>query len=317
MRGALLLARKREGHGGEQGPHVRPVDHVRVRSRALERDGLTGEQGRLQAQKLVEGEAAPGVLGGDERAGEVRLAKGAGLGHEAVRGHEGGRHEVAGVAVVGERGRGDAAHPRRREPLGDAVDGQDAGVGRRLPGSLRAATPSPLRARLALGRLAHHLVELRPHLPESVGERHLARDGELVTHVELLGQPRLLEEGAHDDARVVHERHLHELHARLGALERDLVHHAHERDLAAHVGAPDGSHAREVEVAVRHVEQGVAHGIDAHTRKRLRTGRRRIAQARDVAVPRPRAGEARCRLAYGRKGAPSAGHASRPTRLRR
>ena len=252
-----LLVRELEGHGVGKGLPVLARGEVPVRVRPGKLYLAAREKGHLQAEQLVVGKAPAGALGGGLACGKVRLANGAGLGHEAVSGHEGGRHEVAGVAPVGHGGARDAAHPGGAQALAHAVDGKQP----------RKSGRSGL-----LALVGHDLVELRRHLLEAVGEGHLARDGQGVAFLELLGQPRLLEEGAHEHARVVEQGHLDDGQLGARALELDLVDHAQHGALAAHVGARYLGDAREVEVAARHVEQGVSHGGDAHAAQGLGLG---------------------------------------------
>ena len=87
----------------------------------------------------------------------------------------------------------------------------------------------------------------------------------------LLGNPRLSEEGRLDHARLVEDVHLHDLHAGSGALEGNLVHRADDGHFLTYVGTCDLHGVGEVEIAVRHVKQQVAHAQNAKALERLGT----------------------------------------------
>ena len=246
---------------------MRAVGHVAGRLDARELDVAPADQGELQAEQLVVGQAAPGPLRGGGRGREVYLAQGPGERHEAVARGEGRREPVAHVAGVGERRGHDPAHPRGAQALPHRVHREHA----RVPAGV---TRGP-----------HDLVEGGPHLPEAVAEGHLPGERHHVSGLELLGDPRLAEERRHEHARLVDDPDLDHLHARPRALEAHLVDRGDDGGVGAHVGHRDGSHAREVEVAARDVEQEVAHAPHAQPLERG------LARTAHVAQPRHRVGE--------------------------
>ena len=249
-----------------------------MRLEAVERDGLAREQRRLQPKQLVIRESSTRPLGRLRARGEVGLPKGTRERHEPQIRHERGGYGVAGVTVVCKGGGLDAPHPGGRQALGNGMHGKHARIG-------DAGTPRgsfATRGALWLGGVLHlgyDLVKLRPHLSKAKGKRDLARDGHGVSGAQLLREPRLLEESAHEHSRGVDQRHLNDLHAWLRPFEGHLVNGANHRDLASHVRMADGGHTGEVEVAMGHVHEGIADRPHANARERLRSGGARVAQA--------------------------------------
>ena len=262
--GHPLLVRELEGKRAPQRAHVLAVDHMTRGIATLELDAPAGEKSHLQAQQLVIGKAAACALLGGERRREVDLAQGARLAHELVARDEADGKEVADVSGIGERRRDDAAHPGGAQALAHRVDREDARVGSAVCGR------------------SQHLVEGRLDLLEAVGEVDLARERHEVALGDLLGDPGLTEERRLDDARVVENVDLDDLHAGLGALELDPVDLAHHGDLASDLGHADGHDVGEVEVAVGHVQQEVADARDLHALESSAPRARHKAQARDV-----------------------------------
>ena len=125
-------------------------------------------------------------------------------------------------------------------------------------------------------------MEGRLHLLEAVGELNLARERDDVALVDLVGDPGLAEEGRLDDAGLVQHVHLHDLHAGRGRLSVTLSTVPTTVTSLAHVGHADGHDVGEVEVAMRHMQEQVAHAQDAQALERLGARSRDIAQPRDV-----------------------------------
>ena len=262
--GDTLLVGEVEGKRGEKGVHVRSPADVRAGLHAGELDLASGEKGQLEAEQLVVGEPPAREARGRHGRREVDVAQGTSERHEAAAGGERRRQPVADVGGVGD-GRGDdPAHPACGEALGDGMDGQDARV------AAGAALPR------------HDLVERGLHLPEAVAKGHLARERDGVPLVHLLGDPRLAEERGDEDARLVHDGELDNLHVGPGARAAlvDPVDRGDDRGVAPHVGTGDLGDVREVEVAVGHVQQEVADAPDPQARERLLARALHVAQAR-------------------------------------
>ena len=168
-------------------------------------------------------------------------------------------------------------------------------------------------------RLVDDLEERGAHLLEAEVEGDLAGERDAVSPLHLVGDPRLAEEGGNEHARVVEHVKLDDLHARPRALEHDLVDDRDDGGVDADVGVTDGHHRGEVEVAMGHVKQQIAHAGDAQTRERLSP--RRAGATREVAKSRYVIGEAAGSLqplrggSYGGSHSHPAGHL--PTRARR
>ena len=109
--GRALLVSERERQRGEERAHMRTIDDVARGFDAVEFDAPAGDEGKLEAEELVIGEATPRGLRGSDGRRKVHLAQGSSEGHEAVRGDETGGQPVRDVADVGESSGHDAAHP--------------------------------------------------------------------------------------------------------------------------------------------------------------------------------------------------------------
>ena len=202
---------------------------------ALLLDALAGSQGQLQAEKLVKGQAAAGLLLSLHGMRKVNLVQGPGQCHEPVIGHDLGRKEVRDVTLVSQGAGDDTPHPGGRDSLAGRVHRQYAGQGLR---SLAAV---------------EFLHEGGLHLLEAVGKGDLAREGHLVAALQLVGNPGLAKEGDLHDARGVRHVDLGNLQTGTGPLERDLVHRALDRGLHAQVGMRDVRQVREVQIAMGHM----------------------------------------------------------------
>ena len=239
---------------------------VRGSADVAQLDGLAAEKGHLEAEELVVGKAPSSLLGRGKGLRKVDLADSTRERHEPVARGERGRQPVCHVPHVGKGARDNAAHPGGGDTLPHRMHGQNAPVGR------------------GAGVRIENLVEGRPHPLEAVGKLDLARERHLVAALDLLGQPGLPEEARREHTRLVEHVELDHREARPRPLELHLVDGAHHRDLAAHVCMAYGNHVGVVNVAVRDMQEEVAHAMDAQAlqcvKPRGRPPRRDVAQAR-------------------------------------
>ncbi len=133
--GLALLVREFEGKGTKERIHLGAVRDVCGRDDARLLDLLAAEQGQLQADQLVEGQAPAGALGLGETCREVDRAKGPALPHETQPGHDGGRYRVHDIGGILDGAGYDAAHPGGRDALPHRVHRHDAGMRGRIVGA--------------------------------------------------------------------------------------------------------------------------------------------------------------------------------------
>lgn len=93
---------------------------------ATKLDALSRDEGELEAEQLVVGEASASAVPLGEGSREVDGTQRTCLAHEPVPCKELRGHEVADVTGICQGRRDDATHPGHRDALGHGMDGQDA-----------------------------------------------------------------------------------------------------------------------------------------------------------------------------------------------